>query len=296
MTVLTDFHIHTIHSVRTLPYDSLSTIKEVVTQAKRAGLNCIAKTDHDTVKGNKEAISYGKKIGVVVVPGIEISKKYDIIEKRLGIKRRKEEHIIGLGINSKLPVGISEKGVEEIADWIHDNGGIVVAPHPFSFDGVSKKVSLKCIDVIEVHNGGVDKISNYRAKLAAKRLDKPGIAGSDAHWHKFVGSVINQVDADRKIDDILSKINKTKILKAENRSLNQIYEWQTERYKKVFNEASKYIIKNFGGWRKRILLYLLKSSVNENITTKIFWKSIMPIAYSYAVIRSSFGLLKDLTT
>ena len=62
-----DLHVHTTFSDGTL------TPTEVTRIAQRAGLRAIAITDHDTVRGNKEAIDEGRKLGVEVVPGVEVS-------------------------------------------------------------------------------------------------------------------------------------------------------------------------------------------------------------------------------
>ena len=65
-----DLHVHTSAS------DSTASPAEAVRLAKEAGLSAIAITDHDTVSGYAEAAEAGKKYGVEVVPGIEISTKY----------------------------------------------------------------------------------------------------------------------------------------------------------------------------------------------------------------------------
>ena len=62
-----DLHIHTTESDGTL------TPSEVVRYAKKKGLKVIAITDHDTIEGNKEALEEGKKIGLDVLTGVEIS-------------------------------------------------------------------------------------------------------------------------------------------------------------------------------------------------------------------------------
>ena len=80
-----DLHIHTDIS------DGSLTTEEIIKQAKENGLTHIAITNHDTVKGLKEAIQLGKKYNIVVIPGIEIS-AYDY-------KRNKKVHLLGYGID-----------------------------------------------------------------------------------------------------------------------------------------------------------------------------------------------------
>lgn len=65
-----DLHVHTTAS------DSTASPAEAVRLAKEAELSAIAITDHDTVSGYAEAAEAGKKYGVEVIPGIEISTKY----------------------------------------------------------------------------------------------------------------------------------------------------------------------------------------------------------------------------
>ena len=62
-----DLHIHTVYS------DGTSTPEEVVCRAKELGLTAISITDHDSVAGLEEAMATGKKIGLEVIPGIELS-------------------------------------------------------------------------------------------------------------------------------------------------------------------------------------------------------------------------------
>lgn len=62
-----DLHMHTLHSDGTL------TPVELVERAKSRSLSCIALTDHDTINGVLEAQAAGRKLGVEVVAGVEIS-------------------------------------------------------------------------------------------------------------------------------------------------------------------------------------------------------------------------------
>ncbi|RJP56454.1 MAG: PHP domain-containing protein [Deltaproteobacteria bacterium] len=62
-----DLHVHTTASDGTL------TPSELVRYAKEKGLNAIAITDHDTIEGNMEALKEGDRIGLEVIPGVEIS-------------------------------------------------------------------------------------------------------------------------------------------------------------------------------------------------------------------------------
>lgn len=62
-----DLHTHTTAS------DGLHMPADNVRMAKAKGLAGIAITDHDTTAGIDEAVKEGEKLGIIVVPGVEIS-------------------------------------------------------------------------------------------------------------------------------------------------------------------------------------------------------------------------------
>ncbi|MEA3505949.1 MAG: PHP domain-containing protein [Elusimicrobiota bacterium] len=78
-----DLHIHTTYS------DGTCSPEEVVKIAKEKGLSAIAITDHDITDGLCPAIKMGAKIGIEVIPGIELSCEYNSVEI----------HILGYYIN-----------------------------------------------------------------------------------------------------------------------------------------------------------------------------------------------------
>ncbi|CAM4285839.1 hypothetical protein FHS16_002281 [Paenibacillus endophyticus] len=64
---LADLHTHTTAS------DGMHAPASNVRLAKEAGLAAIAITDHDTVAGVEEAVAEGERLGITVVPGVEVS-------------------------------------------------------------------------------------------------------------------------------------------------------------------------------------------------------------------------------
>ena len=62
-----DLHVHTTAS------DGQYTPSQIIQKAAEKQIKVIAITDHDTIAGIEEAISEGEKLGVKVVPGIEIN-------------------------------------------------------------------------------------------------------------------------------------------------------------------------------------------------------------------------------
>ena len=90
-----DLHVHTTAS------DDTCLPAEAVELAARQGLTAIAVTDHDTVLGYNEARAAGERLGIEVIPGIEISTKYD-----------RAVHILGYYIDPE------SKSLEPVLNWI----------------------------------------------------------------------------------------------------------------------------------------------------------------------------------
>lgn len=78
-----DLHIHSFKS------DGSLSPTELVDEALRIGLRAFALTDHDTVEGIDEALTYSADKDIEVIPGIELSTEY----------QGKDIHIVGLYIN-----------------------------------------------------------------------------------------------------------------------------------------------------------------------------------------------------
>lgn len=81
---LIDLHTHSVMS------DGSMTPAEVVAQAADAGLSAIALSDHDVIDGVKEAREAGEKLGVEIVPAIELSAQSET-----------ETHILGFDIDTE---------------------------------------------------------------------------------------------------------------------------------------------------------------------------------------------------
>ena len=62
-----DLHTHSRYS------DGSMTPTELVNHAKASGIAAIALSDHDSVGGVREAMAAGERVGVEVIPAIELS-------------------------------------------------------------------------------------------------------------------------------------------------------------------------------------------------------------------------------
>lgn len=66
-----DLHTHSLKS------DGAQTPVDVVRTAYTAGLSAMALTDHDNIEGVSEAMAEGERLGIEVIPGVELSAQSD---------------------------------------------------------------------------------------------------------------------------------------------------------------------------------------------------------------------------
>ncbi len=82
-----DLHVHSNCS------DGRMSPAELVAYAREKGAYAMALTDHDTVAGLPEALAAGNRLGIRIVPGLEISSTW----------KGHDLHILGLGIDYEHP-------------------------------------------------------------------------------------------------------------------------------------------------------------------------------------------------
>ncbi len=127
MTKIIDLHTHSIAS------DGSMSPAELVRHAKDMGLAAVALTDHDTVEGIREALYEGNRIGIEVIPGIEIStnykpemhilgyfldkENYSSVQKELEVIRRGREdrNFKIISRLNELGIAITEKEVRAVS-------------------------------------------------------------------------------------------------------------------------------------------------------------------------------------
>jgi len=109
--VIADPHCHTLAS------DGMVTPADLVDAAVAMGVNLIAITDHDTMANAAEVVERGEAAGIVVVPGQEVTTKWPAMT-----------HMIGWFLEKPISRAMS---VLDTVKAIHDQGGLVVIPHPF---------------------------------------------------------------------------------------------------------------------------------------------------------------------
>ena len=163
-----DLHIHTKYSP-----DGVLEPASIINIAAGLGLNGIAVTDHNTIRGGLEA-QYYETENVKVIVGSEI------------MTERGE--IIGLFLSREVAPGDTTRVISDI----RSQGGMVIIPHPF--DDMRRSAfrptegDVVNIDAIEVFDSRcIFQKYNRRALEFAQEYNLPVVAGSDAHYSGEIG-------------------------------------------------------------------------------------------------------------
>ncbi len=175
---LADLHIHTIYS-----WDGTCDTKAVLKRAAEVGLDVVAITDHNEIRGGLEAQDLAPAYGVEVIPGSEISTA--------------EGHLLALFIQRNIPKGLS---LAKTLRYVADQGGCAVAAHPAArgMNSLSPEAVRRALvhpDLgrvlvgIEVFNAGLLHIgSNSIAQALADALPVAQVGSSDAHMFWMIGA------------------------------------------------------------------------------------------------------------
>lgn len=214
-----DLHTHSSVS------DGTDSPTMLVMKARQAGLNMIALTDHDTMDGVPEAIDAGKRVGLVVVAGLEVTTKYlakaihllgygvalagsELADELVKVRQSRVERVdavlerldgVGLMVDRDLLAGLAHSaatiGRPHIADAMIRQGYVADREEAFKrYLGVGKPAYVshyavgleRAIDL--VHQAG-----------GAAILAHPGIRGAD---QVVTGQVIAELVANHHLDGI----------------------------------------------------------------------------------------------
>jgi len=177
-----DLHMHTTES------DGWPTPEELVEHAaRRAKLDVIAVTDHDTIEGALRAQEHAaKRARFHVIVGEEVSSR--------------DGHIVALFLERKVRPGMSAAAT---LDAIHDQGGLAIAVHPFwrtqrrartrPVHGVGWLAAELDFDAIEVENATPGfYLVNQLARRLNLGLGAAELGSSDAHILDAVGRAFTE--------------------------------------------------------------------------------------------------------
>lgn len=186
-----DLHIHSCFSP-----DSLVSPEQIISLAKRKGLDGVAIADHNTVCGGLAGFEVNSDPDFIVIPAAEYSTEYG--------------HVVGLFLSGEIDVkGRKPKGhtlsptlpFEQVVQAIHAQGGVAVLAHPFQSrlclpaHVLSGPVS---VDAVEGFNSRAGTRTNPDANAFAAKCSEeynlPALGGSDAHLSWEIGRAYTCVD------------------------------------------------------------------------------------------------------
>ncbi len=187
-----DLHLHTTYS------DGLMTPEETVDIiAQHTSLSVVAITDHHTTEGAFVAREYAQRhsLNIEVIIGQEVTTG--------------EGDVIGLYLQSTLPKFATATAAIEA---IHQQGGLAVAPHPFTFGWDMESVNFAFLrlpfDAVEGRHGCPVSLAGNLCTALANRFGPrlPELGGSDSHIPYTAGQAftwfpgINSSDLRRAIE------------------------------------------------------------------------------------------------
>jgi hypothetical protein len=169
-----DMHVHSWYSG-----DSATDPKKIVDLFRTHRILCLV-TDHNTIAGSREVYAEIRKLD----PDIPLIHSEEIMTA--------SGEIIGLFLNEEVHPYLS---TAETVDRIHDQGGLVLVPHPFCSYRTSSALRpgtldeiIDEVDIIEGYNGRtVRDEDNSKAREYAILHNKPVSLGSDAHTIQELG-------------------------------------------------------------------------------------------------------------
>jgi predicted metal-dependent phosphoesterase TrpH len=174
--------------MHTTASDGWPTPQELVEHAaRRAKLDVIAVTDHDTIEGAQRAQEYAaKRARFHVIVGEEVSSR--------------DGHIVALFLDRRVRPGMSAAAT---LDAIHDQGGLAIAVHPFwrtqrrartsPAHGVGWLAAELDFDAIEVENATPGfYLVNQLAHRLNLGLGAAELGSSDAHILDAVGRAFTE--------------------------------------------------------------------------------------------------------
>lgn len=195
-----DLHCHTylsgINKYLRIPFpESVTPPEKMVDKSIKKKFDVLCITDHNSIEGAYRAQRYavGKKLDIEVVVGEEITTS--------------DGELLGLFIQEHIEPGLT---AEDTIDCIREQGGLAVAPHPYSYHcpSLGEKIRILDLDGIEILNGF--HRDPYVNRLADKFFETAPMAktgGSDAHSRWMLGTAYTEFMG-KTADDLYAAIKR----------------------------------------------------------------------------------------
>jgi predicted metal-dependent phosphoesterase TrpH len=148
-----DLHVHTRHS-----HDSAAPVDSVLQRCRDSGLELVAVTDHDNIRGGLEARE--KSNGFPVIVGEEI--------------KTAEGDVIGLFLEDPVPPRLTPL---ETVKRVKGQGGLVGVPHPFDRVRPTAMGRRALLEILP----WVDFLEGYNAHTLLSRDNRRGVDFADEY-------------------------------------------------------------------------------------------------------------------
>ncbi len=186
-----DTHIHSSYSREGDP--ERCNPRLILRVARKAGLDGICISDHDTMEGYHEARRIRKPRDPLLIPACEVSTS--------------RGHLLVLGVEGRWDKGVDP---HEVVDAVRSEGGVVSAPHPFYLSTISVSWLARDLGLaVEAFNAMASILlyPNLIARKFAIKYGLPMTAGSDAHSYEIIG-LGRTVTEGETIDDFISDVDR----------------------------------------------------------------------------------------
>jgi hypothetical protein len=181
-----DLHIHT----RRFSGCSFIQYEEIIGQARSAGLDGVALTEHGMRWPDVEFSKLrdaAADCGIVFINGQEIHAR--------DAEGRSEGEYLIFGVKRSLT---KTKRALQLSQIVHDEGGIIIAAHPYKLSrggkshyyGAGDLIYKLPLDAIELCHPDHSDIAMKKVQKAMDDLGLPGTGGSDAHKILNIGSCV----------------------------------------------------------------------------------------------------------
>jgi predicted metal-dependent phosphoesterase TrpH len=159
MPLTVDLHSHTSCS------DGRLAPRDLIRLAKEQGVHVLAVTDHDSVEALPECLEEGRVQGVRVIPGIEMSSRFE----------GHDVHVLGLGLNHQAPSLLKKLG--ELQASRRARVGLICEKLK------TLGIALEPSEVLAEAGG-----KSVGRKHVARAMVKKGLVGSiDEAFNKYLG-------------------------------------------------------------------------------------------------------------
>jgi len=191
-----DFHTHTSADPKDyIDFDA----RQLIDRAAEEGLDALAITNHDVVSFDPELERYAEAMGILLMPGVELTLS--------------NKHVVV--VNPGFREAERFRSLKDLS-VIREERNLVIAPHPY-YPG------SRCLKSrLEAHIDSFDAVEysffysrlinpNTKAVAAARANGKPLIGSSDCHNIWQVGRTYSLVSAEKTVPSIIAAVKSGRV-------------------------------------------------------------------------------------